>query len=480
MRIDEYVTLDAVELASLVKVGDITPRELAQLARRACEQVNPTLNAVVEFYEDAETVAGADAGHFQGVPFLRKDIGPAEANRLQEKGSRLFQGHRPVADGFFFQQARKVGLRTVGRTAISELAMSGATETLLHGITRNPWNPDLTAGGSSGGAAAAVAAGIVPIAHASDGGGSIRGPASWCGLVGLLPSRGRISSDGNEDQRGGRSRDFVLCRSVRDMAAALDAFSGYHAGDAFVIVKPERPYIDELERPTGPLKIGVARRTWGHLPVEPEVVQAVDDVAKLLEGMGHQLTGIPAPFDFEEFLGLALSEAGTYMLWVENVAKEMGRRLDLDGLEPINLRYYEYGQRELAASPNVLAILARQDATVRRIRRQVAAATGAFDVLLTPTQPFVAHSHGVHSLLDAESSAEEWTAQGYKGCHLPIFNVTGQPAVSLPLATSSSGMPIGVQLVAHFGDEATLVRIARDLEEALPWNGRRPPVLATG
>ncbi|MEI9425821.1 amidase [Mesorhizobium sp. Cs1299R1N1] len=478
MKLSEYVHFDACELASLVKAKDVTAIELSQLAYAAFNQVNPSINAVIEFYDDFETVEAADSGHFQGVPFFRKDLGPGEAGRLQEKGSRLFRGYRSAADGAFVKLARRAGLRLMGRTATSELGMSGATETLLHGITRNPWNLALTAGGSSGGAAAAVAAGITPIAHASDGGGSIRGPAAWCGLVGLLPSRGRISSDGNEDHAGGRVRDFVICRSVRDMAAALDAFSGPQPGDAFIIVQPERPFLDELDRSTGRLRVGVARDTWGELAVAPEVMQAVDDTAALLAEMGHEITEIAPPFNFEEFVTLALSEAGAYMNGLEAAARLRGRCVGAEYLEPLNLQYLEYGRNELEVDGNALPILARQEAAVRRLRLQVAEATGAFDILLTPSQPFVAHPHGVHSLLHTESSVEEWTRRGYKGCHLPIFNITGQPAVSLPLAESVDGLPIGLQIVGRFGDEATLIRVARDLEEARPWKHRKPQLFA--
>ncbi|TIR67243.1 MAG: amidase, partial [Mesorhizobium sp.] len=214
MRLSEYVENDATGLASLVSAGKVTAVELTRLAREAHDEVNPRVNAVIEFYQDAETVVGADAGLFNGVPFLRKDTGASEAGRLQEKGSRLYKGYRPVTDSFFFRRARESGLRTVGRTAMPELGTSGMSESLLNGITGNPWDLQRSAGGSSAGSAVAVAAGITPIAHGSDGGGSIRIPASWCGLVGLNPSRGRISGGpNNQDVSFGRSREFVLCRT---------------------------------------------------------------------------------------------------------------------------------------------------------------------------------------------------------------------------------------------------------------------------
>lgn len=476
MKLSEYAQYDAIGLASLVNAGEVTPVELTRLAREGYDEVNPRINAVIEFYEDAPTGASADAGLFHGVPFLRKDIGSAEAGRLQERGSRLFKGHRPNTDSFFFQRARDAGLRTLGRTTTPELALSGATETILNGITRNPWNLERTAGGSSGGAAAAVAAGITPIAHASDTGGSTRGPAAWCGLVGLNPSRGRISGGPDaQDESFGLSRSFVLCRTVRDMAAALDVFSGPHPGDPFVIAQPNRPYVEELSQATGTLRVGVARTTWGRLDLEPNVLQAVDSTASLLDEMGHQVTEIQPPFDFEEFIKIILLFSDLGACSLEGSARAMGRRISLDTLEPVTLKLYERGRNQ------PLSIWNDVDEGFRRMRFRVAEAIYGFDILLTPTQPIVAHPHGsIYSLTHPTISAEEWTEKVFKGCHMPIFNITGQPSVSLPLAQSTDGLPIGLQIVGRFGDEATLVRVARDLEEARPWRDRRPKVRAGG
>ncbi|WEX79694.1 amidase (plasmid) [Sinorhizobium numidicum] len=476
MKLSEYVHFDATGLAHLVRSGEIAAVELTRLARLAYDEVNPRINAVIEFYEDAETVASSDSGLFHGVPFLRKDIGPSESGRLQEKGSRLFKGYRPKTDSFYFRRARAAGLRTVGRTTTPELAISGTTETVLNGITHNPWNLDRTAGGSSGGAAAAVAAGITPIAHASDGGGSTRGPAAWCGLVGLNPSRGRVSGGpAQQDTKFGLSRSFVLCRTVRDMAAALDVFSGSHIGDPFTIVQPERSYVAELSRPTSALKIGVARTTWGKLDLDPEVLQAVDSTASLLEEMGHSVAEIEAPFDYKEFIETILLWEDLDAVSLEAAAQALGREISQDTLEPVTLKLYERGRKQ------PLSIWSEVDEGFRRLRFRVAEAIHSFDVLLTPTQPIVAHPHGtIYSLTHPAISAEEWTEKVYKGCHMPIFNITGQPSVSLPLAQSTDGLPIGLQIVGRFGDEATLVRVARDLEEARPWRDRHPGVRAGG
>ncbi|MGX9181632.1 amidase [Mesorhizobium sp. BHbdii] len=471
MRLSEYVEYDATGLASLVSAGEVTAVELTRLARQAHDAVNPRINAVIEFYEDAESVAGADGGLFHGVPFLRKDFGETEAGRLQENGSRLFKGCRSDADSFFFRRAREAGLRILGRTATPELASTVLTESLLNGITRNPWALERSAGGSSGGAAAAVSAGITPIAHASDGGGSTRIPASWCGLVGLNPSRGRVSGGpNNQDKSFGRGRAFVLCRTVRDMAAALDVFSGPHPGDPFIIVQPNRPYVEELSQPTGHLRVGVARTSWGAVNLESEVLQAVEAAAALLQEMGHTVTDIEPPYEPIEYSRTYV--ASSTPNWLEEAARAMGRTISANTLEPVNLKRYEFG-RDLP-----LSRAWDLEEALRKLRFGVGEAIHAFDILLTPTMPTVAVPHGgIYSAINPMISPEEYVEADTAICqYTGIFNVTGQPSVSLPLAQSTSGLPIGIQIVGRFGDEATLVRVARDLEEAKPWCQRRPKV----
>ncbi|PSH55594.1 amidase [Phyllobacterium sophorae] len=476
MRLSEYVEYDATGLASLVNAGEVTSMELTHLAREAYDEVNPLVNAVIEFYEDAEAVAGADTGPFNGVPFLRKDIGASEAGRLQERGSRLFKGCRSDTDSYFFRRAWEAGLRTIGRTTTSEIAKTGMSESILNGVTGNPWNLERSAGGSSGGAAAAVAAGITPIAHASDGGGSIRNPASWCGLVGLKPSRARVSGGPNsQDASFGMSKNFVLCRTVRDMTAALDVFSGPHPGDPFIIVQPDRPYVEELSKPTGTLRVGVARTKWGALNLDPEVLQAVESTAVLLEEMGHKVTDIEPPYESAEYSALFRASTVLSARSLEDAAQATGRTINADTLEPINLKLYEYGRNLNAfhAAGDQLEIL-------RRMRFRVGEAIHAFDILLTATMPTLALPHGgIYCATNPTVSAEEFfKADAALFQYTGVFNVTGQPAVSLPLAQSASGLPIGIQIVARFGDEATLVRVVRDLEEARPWRQRKAQVRA--
>ena len=473
MKLGEYVQYDATGLGELVNSGEVTAAELTRLAREAHDRVNSRLNAVIEFYDDAETVAGADSGHFNGVPFLRKDIGPTEAGRLQEMGSRLLKGRRAKRDSHYTRRARAAGLRTLGRTTTPEFGISGFSESLLNGVTGNPWNLLRTAGGSSAGSAAAVAAGIVPIAGGGDGGGSIRTPAAWCGLVGLNPSRGRISGGPDrQDPSLGLSRSFVLCRSVRDMAAALDALSGPAPGDPFIIVQPIRPYVDELTQPTGRLRVGVARSKWADHDVEPETISAVERTAKALEDMGHIVEDIGPPLRAADYSAILLGNADLRSASLDIMAQDMGRELGPDTLEPVNLRLYEHGRiQPLARASQVLE-------AIRRMRADVAAKINPYDILLTPVQPEPAPPHGgALCATSSDLSAEQWMdADAAMYQYLGVFNVTGQPSVSLPLAQSGEGLPIGVQIVGQFGDEATLVRIARDLENAMPWSDRRPPV----
>lgn len=474
MNLSDYCSHDATGLADLVRRGDVSARELTEAARAAHEKVDPDINAVVEFYADAEDLCGPEEGAFAGVPFLRKDIGASEAGRLQEFGSRLMKGNVATLDSYYTTRAKKSGLRYVGRSAVPEFAFAGFTETLLEGVTRNPWSLDRSAGGSSGGAAAAVAAGVVPMAHASDGGGSIRIPAGWCGLVGLNPSRGRVSGgpDG-QDSLFGLAREFVVCRTVRDMAAALDVFSGPEPGDPFIIAQPERPYRDELQRPTGKLRVGLARTAWGRVPIAADVLAVLDETAALLAAMGHEIEEISAPAASEDIMVGVMGGFNLGLADMPALARSLGKPLDSTTVEPVLLKLTE---QTLAMSP---AEIVNVFEVMRKIRHDVGVATQRFDILLTPTTPVTAPEHGRFATTREDLSAADFS-QGDTTLFtfLGTFNATGQPSVSLPLGLDGNGMPIGIQVVGRFADEATLVRVARDLEEARPWSGLRAPVHA--
>jgi amidase len=386
----------------------------------------------------------------------------------------LFEGVRPTSDCHYTRRAKACGLRIVGRSATPELGTAGFTESTLSGITRNPWNLDLTAGGSSGGAAVSVASGIVPIAHASDGGGSIRIPAANCGVVGLNPSRGRISGGpARQDSLFGLARQFVVCRTIRDMALALDVFSGSHAGDPFVIAEPERPYVEELGQATPALNVGVAMTPWGDMAIEPEILALLQTVAGVLEGLGHNPEEMNSPFDLMDIKTAVVGAFHLGIAALDRAAKELGRPIDETTLEPVNLKNYRQS-KDLPLSHAGTIFEA-----MRKVRADVGMATETYDVMLTPSMPRTAQPHGLYATTNENLSTDEFW-KGDTGLYqfMGVFNVTGQPSISLPLGQSSEGMPIGIQIVAKFGQEATLIRLARDLEEAMPWIGRLPPVHA--
>ncbi len=474
MKLSEYASLDATDLGKLVATKELRPGELAGLARRAADKLNPEINAIIEIYSDAEELKGSEDGQFPGVPFLRKDLGATEAGRLQERGSRLFEENVATVDSYLFQKAKAGGLRTIGRSTVPEFGTSGDTQSLLHGITRNPWNPDLSAGGPSGGSAAAVAAGIVPIAHGGDGGGSIRTPASFCGLVGLNPSRGRISGGPNrQDPNFGIARQFVLCRSVKDMAAALDVFAGFRPGDPFVICQPEITYISNLDRPAGKLKIGVALTKWGDTDVDPEVFQVVSDAAGTLESMGHDVEEMKSPCEAGEYTKILLGMKYLGFSGLEKEARAFGRKIDDTTLEPVNLALFE------AARDQPLAMATETYEVVRKFRAHVGEKIQGYDLLITPNMPMISMKHGLYATTSRSYSAASWMEMDEAVyLYLGAFNVTGQPSVSLPVGVSAGGFPIGIQAVARFGDEPLLIRVSRDLEEAMPWKDRQPRIHA--
>lgn len=478
MRLSEYGQYDATGLAELVRNRLVTATELVQLARTAHERLDSVLNAVVEFYEDGghTSVDGVNpVGLFAGVPMLRKDTGPAEAGRLQEHGSRLFAGVRVRQNDFFVERARAAGLCIVGRTTMPELGMSGASESLAQGITRNPWGTGFSCGGSSSGSAAVVAAGIAPIASGSDGGGSLRIPAAFCGLVGLCPSRGRVS-DGPERQDSGRGRDrsFVLCRSVRDLAAALDTFSGNHPGDPFTLPLPPEPFLHTLLAPTPRLRIGLADTSWVGAVLAPAVAHAIDQTGRLLEQLGHEVETVAPPYTPELHRRVAEGVFFMSLADLDTTAAALGREISEETLEPYNLLFHHIG------SNLPLSYALRTAEAERALRRQVGEAFTGYDLIVTPTMHDTAFNLGEFTTTAVTGSCDEFIdADAINFSFVDVFNVTGQPALSLPLFESPAGLPVGIQLVARFAEEATLVMVARDLEEALPWVDRRPPIHAT-
>lgn len=410
MNLTEYAHYDGLGLATLVEQRAVTPKELGQLLRAAVDRVNPTLNAVLQPYADrVERMSQDDrpAGPFAGVPFLLKDIGAAEDGQLQEVGSRLAQGLRVQGESFLTTRFKQAGLSILGRTAVPEFALSSSTESLLSGATHNPWRLGLIAGGSSGGAAASVAAGIAPIAHASDGAGSIRIPA--------------------------------------------------------------------IGAPTGRLRIGwTAGCLQPGTPVHPEVATVVRQTVAQLATMGHELVEATLPLDYEKYLkAICVGWVYGFNHWLDQLAAATGRSVGPETVETISLACYEEGQR-LTVSTVIWA-----EGVYNQLRRNVGRFFQQYDLLLTPTLTRLPEPLGYYSPDARDVDFLGFFRRCDESCsHLPLFNLTGQPAISLPLGQSHDHLPIGIQLVASFGREDQLIRLASALEEVLPWRGRIPPIHA--
>ena len=476
MNLKEYASYDALGLAELVRKRDVTPKELAATAAHAIEAVNPQVNAVVETYDDR--IAGLDEaslgdGPFRGVPFLIKDVGGHERGRKIENGSRLCQGMIGIGDSNLIKLLRASGVNVLGRSNAPEYSIAGTTENALYGNTSTPWRQGYSAGGSTGGGAAAVAAGMVPIAHGSDIGGSIRIPASWCGGVGLKPSRGRVSFGPALDEGGfGLAMNFVQTRTVRDTAAMLDCLAIPQPGDPFVIPRPAEPYRAFVGRPAPRLKIAWSAKPLMDGPVDAEVASAVAATARLLADMGHDVSEESLPFDGEEASRQMLS------LWffgfdrrLEDIAQKMGRTVGPHTLEPVTLKIYEFSKRlDPHGFQDVLGYM-------NGLRRRMGEFFARHDVWVSPTTALVSQPHGIYNQGREDISAEDYLPFSDRPVQFCFpYNVAGQPAISLPLDWHSSGLPIGVQLGARPAEEHVLIQLAAALEEARPWRNKVPPL----
>ncbi|BDZ68255.1 amidase [Methanobacterium ferruginis] len=477
MDMVEYSKCDGVVLADLVKMGEVSPKELAYFFVEAVEKVNPKINAVIEVYFDRiealddQTISD---GPFAGVPFLMKDIGAGEKGRYQESGSRLMKGHVAEQDSFLTELFKKAGLTLLGRTTTPEFALGISTESELVGVTYNPWDLDVMGGGSSGGAAASVAAGIVPIAHGSDNGGSIRIPASACGLIGLKPSRGRVTLGPDIGELWpGMLQEFVLSRTVRDTAFMLDAVSKPVLGDPFIIKRPVRPYAHELDAPRKKLKIAWTIDPWqGESSVDSEIVRCMEQVVSECENAGHEMVQDSPVFDYEEYLhAVCIAWAFGMYMGLDMAATSMGRKISEETVEPVMLSFYEYS-KELTAADMFMA-----EFILNQFRRNFGKFFEEYDMLLTPTLNQLPEPHGKYSkmrtdvgYLDYMRLCEETKV------HTTAANVTGQPAITLPLGQSRSNLPVGIQFMARFGEEGALIRLSSSLEKEMPWHDRIPPV----
>lgn len=471
---DDLAWLDATAQAELVRTKEVTPVELVAAAIERIERVDPSLNSVIHRRFERATEEAGDGGElpdgpFRGVPFVVKDLFAPTAGDPMHNGMKALRdaGYVAPADSWLTARYRAAGFVFVGRTNTPELGLVPTTEPVAHGATRNPWSTTHSAGGSSGGSAAAVAAGLVPVAHASDGGGSIRIPSSMCGLVGLKVSRGRITAGPDRDESQ-LSVNHVVTRSVRDCAAVLDATAGKGPGDMAVAPPPVRPYADEVGAEPGRLRIGLlAHNPTGEL--HADCSSAVRGAAALLESLGHDVEASHPPvLDDGEITGAFGARwcvnARMGMLAAEGL---LGRALTADDVEPMTWRMGEIGNAVSGLD------LAKGIAAGARLTRGLGLwwADG-WDLLLTPTLG------APPPLLGELSGAEGGARTSALVPYTTHFNVSGQPAISLPLSWNDDGLPIGVQLVADYGREDLLLRVAAQLEAAQPWAARRPPVSA--
>ncbi len=471
---DDLAFLDATAQAALVARGTLSSRELVDAAIERIESVDGRLNAVIHRrFERAREEAPTATGPFAGVPFLVKDAVCHTAGDPFHAGMQVLKdaGWVEREDTWLAARFREAGFVFVGKTNTPELATSLTTEPLAYGPTRNPWDDSRSTGGSSGGSAAAVAAGLVPVAHGNDMGGSIRFPASMCGIVGLKPTRARTTLGPDFGEYWGPlTHEFVLTRSVRDTAALLDAVSGAAPGDPYTAPPPVRPYRDEVGAPVGRLRVGFRTETPDGEASHPDVVRAVESSARLLAELGHSVdtTAIPA---------LESSYNGAFVTVLSTaVARDVARwsaRLgrDITGeLEPMNTFFADVGT-QVSGVDYVAAIEALQAWS-----RRVAAWWVGNDLLVVPTSP----EPPVHlgELAPTNRDPGVGGRMGRLATFTVPFDVTGQPAISLPLHWNAQGLPIGVQLVAAYGREDVLLRVAAQLEQACPWSDRRPPIRA--
>jgi Asp-tRNA(Asn)/Glu-tRNA(Gln) amidotransferase A subunit family amidase len=469
---DDYERYDGLGLAALVQSGQVSPHELLESAIERVEARNPGVNAVVNRLYDQARAAIASSlprGPFLGVPYLLKDLGAQYAGAVTSAGSGYFRDAIADHDSEAVLRLKRAGLVIFGKTNTSEFGLSTSTEPALFGPTRNPWRLERSAGGSSGGAAAAVASGMVPMAHASDGGGSIRIPASCCGVFGLKPTRARnpMGPDAGEGWSGAGVWHAVT-RSVRDSAALLDATAGPDVGDPYWAPPARGPYLAEVGADPGRLRIAFTTAAWNGHPVDRSCAAAVEEVARLCESLGHHVEPGSPTFDAQahtQAFRVIVSAHVRAMLQARG--ETLGRAPRPDDVETISWRMAEFG-RTASASEVVRAV-----GTLHRIGREVARWFGRFDLLLTPTMCAPPYRLGVLAMSGVDPEAFARAIAGTLA-FTSLWNSCGNPAMSVPLCMSGDGLPVGVQFAARFGDEATLFRLAAQLEAARPWAGRRP------
>lgn len=493
----EYANYDGMGLAALVRKGEVTPLALVEEAIRRIEALNPQLNAVVhKMYDQArKSVAAVNPEHpFPGVPFLLKDLVAEYGGEPMRRGSHFFRGYVSPHDTEIVQRYKAAGLLCLGKTSTPEFGLTPVTEPLAFGPTRNPWDLTRTAGGSSGGSAAAVAAHLVPLAGGGDGGGSIRIPAACCGLFGLKPSRGRTPTGpiASENWQG-FAIEHGLTRSVRDSAALLDAIAGPDVGAPYIAPPPTRPFLAEVGAPPGRLRIAFTSKPFLGSTVHQDCVQGLHATVKLLTELGHEVVEAAPPMEglpfAKAFLSLVCADTAATIKEGETL---VGRKATYKEFEATTWALYLLGQQISAAE------LVQAKWYLQSAGRTISRFFVDYDLLLTPTlaappvitgslQPKGAEALAMKTLgrlnagpiLRAAKALESSAASVFAFApYTQPFNVTGQPAMSVPIHWNEAGLPIGMHFVGRYGDEATLFRLAAQLEIAQPWQQRIPPIAA--
>lgn len=485
MSWDEWAAHDATALAGRVRAGEVTPAELAAQAAAGIAKVNPATSAVVEVFEDVVADPLADgmdpSGTFAGVPYLMKDLGPTLKGRLQEMGSLLMRGNRATADSYLAGRIRGAGLNVIGRTTTPEFGVCSSAENPAVYVTRNPWDLDYTTCGSSAGTAAAVAAGVVPISHATDGGGSIRIPAGVNGNIGLKPSRGVFSVGPNgSDLMGVVSIQGCHSRTVRDTAAFVDGCRGGAPGEFMPYWVPAEPYVDLIRRDPKPLRIALSHE-WGDYRATPHLVAELERAGRFLEGLGHHVEWALPAVDFRAaFAAQTTCYITNFAQTIANLLRQLGlERPPADLVEPMNIRIWEAG---LGASYSERTAMQSAFNTTSR-------AFGAFfetwDIILTPVTALPTPKVGTTEYLTISDnpSVLDWFGNLWRNfAYTPLANLCGIPGISLPMAEQENGMPFGIQAQARQGNDGLLLQLAAQIERALDgrWNaGRRPGVHVT-
>jgi amidase len=470
----EFEQHDGLGLAELVRKRHVSATEVLEAAIERIDRRNPAINAVVARFDDdarRAVAAGLPEGPFTGVPFLIKDITIHVTGTGTTNGSRLFAGAVSDHDSEIVARYRRAGLVILGKTNTPEFGLATTTEPRLFGPTRNPWSLAHSPGGSSGGASAAVAAGMVPAAHATDGGGSIRVPAACCGLFGLKPTRARTPAGPDLGEGwSGASVAHAITRSVRDSAALLDAAAGPDVGDPYWAPPPARPFLAEVGADPGRLRVALCTTPWNGMAVDAECREAALAAARLCERLGHTVAEARPEVDYGAVRNAQRVISGANVrAAMEARAAALGRALTPGDVEAITWRAAEYGRQASAVD------YARAIQTVHRAGRVVGRFFTGWDILLTPMMCRPPHRIGELDMMTED-------ADGFLAVLLgtiaftSLFNASGNPAMSVPLATTADGLPLGVQFVAPFGDEARLLRLAAQLEQAQPWAPRRAPI----